>query len=205
MAGSTTYKRELGNRILSLATKLFHERGVRSVKMDDIAKALGISKRTLYEIYADKEVLLLEVVQKERGAYFSELDAFIKEQQPNAMEVILEFYRSQMKRVANINPIYFTEQIRYEKLRIYLDKCAKLSYDNRMKFFQEGIEQGYFRENVDYDIVTRVGEASFNYILQAELYKKYSLDHIINNVLFLFIRGFCTKKGIEELKKHQML
>lgn len=42
---------------------MFYQHGIRKVKMDDIAKRLRISKRTVYEIYADKEDLLLEVLQ----------------------------------------------------------------------------------------------------------------------------------------------
>ena len=54
------YRRELKKRILDCAVDKFFTLGIRAVKMDDIAKALGISKRTLYEIYSDKEQLLVD-------------------------------------------------------------------------------------------------------------------------------------------------
>lgn len=57
-----SYRQELRPRILETAMTLFRKHGIRQVKMDDIAATLGISKRTLYELYANKEKLLLEGV-----------------------------------------------------------------------------------------------------------------------------------------------
>lgn len=53
-SSQTCYKLELRNRILKAAMTEFLHKGVKSVKMDDIANALAISKRTLYEIYSNK-------------------------------------------------------------------------------------------------------------------------------------------------------
>ena len=60
---NTTYRLGLKQKILSIAIELFNERGVRAVKMDDISSELSISKRTLYEIYENKEELLYECVK----------------------------------------------------------------------------------------------------------------------------------------------
>ena len=54
----TAYKKGLRAVILNAAMKAFTEKGIRAVKMDDIAESLAISKRTMYEIYATKEELL---------------------------------------------------------------------------------------------------------------------------------------------------
>ena len=63
-SSQTCYKLELLNRILKAAMTEFLHKGVKSVKMDDIANTLAISKRTLYEIYSNKEELLLEAVRR---------------------------------------------------------------------------------------------------------------------------------------------
>lgn len=66
MAELNDYRQELKERILELAMQEFSLRGLRDIKMDDMAHKLRISKRTLYEIYADKESLLLEGLQRHR-------------------------------------------------------------------------------------------------------------------------------------------
>ena len=63
-------KAELRERIIMTATEAFTLKGIKCITMDDIAAALGISKRTLYEVFADKESLLKECIlqkQAERG------------------------------------------------------------------------------------------------------------------------------------------
>ena len=57
---STQYRKELRERIPDVAITFFQQKGIKAVKMDDIATILQISKRTLYEIYDNKEDLLLK-------------------------------------------------------------------------------------------------------------------------------------------------
>ena len=64
MATQTLYRQELKGRILEMAMQEFMTNGIRKVKMDDIARMLGISKRTLYEIYQDKEAILFEGLKR---------------------------------------------------------------------------------------------------------------------------------------------
>ncbi len=66
-------KAELRERIIMTATEAFTLKGIKCITMDDIAAALGISKRTLYEVFADKESLLKECIlqkQAERDKYW---------------------------------------------------------------------------------------------------------------------------------------
>ena len=53
------YRKELKSRIIDYAMGEFYKRGVRAVKMDEISQGLHVSKRTVYEIFGDKEELLL--------------------------------------------------------------------------------------------------------------------------------------------------
>ena len=57
---------ELRERIIDTALNSFATHGIKSITMDDIAAALGISKRTLYEVFADKESLLKECILQKR-------------------------------------------------------------------------------------------------------------------------------------------
>lgn len=61
----SNYRRDLKERILTVAMQAFKLRGIRNVRMDDIATTLGISKRTIYEIYSNKEELLLDGIMRE--------------------------------------------------------------------------------------------------------------------------------------------
>ena len=82
---------ELRERIITAATEAFTSKGIKSITMDDIAAALGISKRALYEVFSDKETLLMECLLKAQR----EGDAYVKdvyEKASNVLEVVLKLY-----------------------------------------------------------------------------------------------------------------
>lgn len=89
-------KAELRERIIMTATEAFTLKGIKCITMDDIAAALGISKRTLYEVFADKESLLKECIlhkQAERDKYLQA----IYEQSNNVLEVILAVFQKSIE------------------------------------------------------------------------------------------------------------
>ena len=91
---------ELRERIIDTALNSFATHGIKSITMDDIAAALGISKRTLYEVFADKESLLKECIlqkQAERDKYLQE----IYEQSNNVLEVILAVFQKSNNIICN--------------------------------------------------------------------------------------------------------
>ena len=87
--GNTAYRRALKGRILDAALKAFIERGVKAVRMDDVAQSLSISKRTLYEIYKDKEELLYQSILKFDQDSKRSMAAFVQ-QAPSVMDIIIE-------------------------------------------------------------------------------------------------------------------
>lgn len=85
------FRPELRERIIETAVEAFTIHGIKSITMDDIANSLGISKRTLYEVFSDKETLLEECIL--RGQ--KEADEFVKEvlaTAENVLEVLLKCY-----------------------------------------------------------------------------------------------------------------
>ena len=92
----TEYRKELKGRILEVAVDEFLKSGIRAVKMDDIARLLGISKRTLYEIYPNKEDILLECIKMRHNEEDQQMAAFLQEGPRSTMDIILEFFRMQM-------------------------------------------------------------------------------------------------------------
>ena len=83
-------REELRERILTVAMEMFYKSGIKPVRMDDIANNLSISKRTLYEVFQDKETLLLECLVRGRelqNSYMNEVDI----QKSNVLEIVLKF------------------------------------------------------------------------------------------------------------------
>ena len=190
------YREQLKDCILNLAMQEFYVNGIKRVKMDDIAKKLVISKRTLYEIYNKKENLLLEGIKMSECLCENHMEKFQQEKTPDVMDILVEFYKVQMERVRMINPLFFVELHKYSKIVSYLNKQHELRRHKSQKFFVRGVRDGYFRDDIDYGLVERFSTATMEYVMDNKLYKIYSMQHILYNVMFLFMRGFCTDKGL---------
>ena len=196
---TTAYKKSLKGRILEAAMKAFAERGVKAVRMDDIAQMLSISKRTLYEIYEDKEELLYQgVVHFDQEAKKS-MRAFTQESS-SVMDIILEAYQRRVVRTGSVNPLFYEDIQRYPKVVEYLNKEREHAYDQFLGFLQRGVREGYFREDVNYELVTQMFNAINTFVMNQHLLSRYSIQQVFANMLLVPLRGFCTEKGLQVIE-----
>lgn len=195
----TNYRMELPGKILKTAMREFMRCGVKSVKMDDIANLLGISKRTLYEVYSNKEELLLECLKLHDDEYDSHMLEFTNDEHHNVIDILIEFYKQQIANVSDASAAFFQDLHKYKHVMEYFERKRQLRNRNAKEFFMRGVNEGYFRSDIDFDIVLRIGQESIEYAMRTEMYREYGMKHVLHNVLFLFLRGLCTGDGIARL------
>lgn len=198
------YRQSLCERILYTATDAFRKQGIRAVKMDDIAKRLSISKRTLYEIFSNKEALLFEVIKKRDDEINDELSR-IASVQSNVMDVIIAFYKIKAEELRVTTPAFYEDIHRYPKIIKYLRGQHENSASKAKNFFQRGVDEGYFRPEVNYEIVSMMAEVEVNYTMSSKFYKNFSLLDIYKSVVLVTIRGFSTAKGLKMLEDFEDL
>ena len=194
----TIYRQELKGKILVTAMSLFKREGIKRVKMDDIAQALSISKRTLYETYENKEQLLCEGVIYEHQLRQEQLRQFT-EQAENEIEVVMEFIRQEIVLLGGINPLFFSELAKYERVVELLNEEHEQKRLHPMEFVKRGVEKGYFRSDINYDIVTKMSDAVVQHVMMTRMYEEYPLSEIFRNHVDILFRGICTDKGIAAL------
>ena len=195
----TAYKRGLREVILKTAMKAFAEKGIRAVKMDDIAESLAISKRTMYEIYATKEELLYEGVKAFREKRKEKFMELAKEK--DLMEILLKVYHVRVEEANATNPLFYDDLVKYPRVLRYLNREKKNSREDMMLFFERGVQEGYFRDDINYEMAMHLFEALGRYIQEERLYNKYSIKEIFRGMPLVLLRGLCTEKGIEKLQK----
>lgn len=198
----TAYRQKLKGLITDVAMQCFYANGIKNVRMDDIAKKLQISKRTLYELYANKEELLLAGLKRDELAFETELQQFAEKKAHNAMEVVVKFFQMQMKRLSTINPCFFIELHKYENIVAYLETIHTERSINSAKFFQAGIKEDIFLKNLDYELISKLSNEMIRGAMEKEFYRVYGLQHVFRNIITVFIRGFATPKGIEIVDKY---
>lgn len=195
----TAYRQQLRELILQTSLSEFMKNGINAVKMDDIAKILGISKRTLYEIYSNKEELILEVIKMQEHLYLDHMADFVKDSKHNVIDIVMEFYNIQIKWWANTNIEYFTDLHKYRKVKDYIERKDEEHKDSRVEFMYRGVEEGLFRPDVDYPLLSQMASAAMEHAKKIRLYEKYSMEHLLRNMVFVYIRGVCTSRGIAQL------
>lgn len=198
-SSQTCYKLELRNRILKAAMTEFLHKGVKSVKMDDIANTLAISKRTLYEIYSNKEELLLEAVRIHEQEFNDHMLQYSLDKNHNVMDIIIEFYKKKLLSISDVSPLFLVELRKYKQVVEYLERMNAERHNNALLFFHRGVKEGFFRSDLNFDIILKTSSASVNYAMETQMYKNYSITAIMHNTIFLYLRGICTTKGIKEL------
>ncbi|MCD8202154.1 MAG: TetR/AcrR family transcriptional regulator [Prevotella sp.] len=200
IGNTTAYRESLRQKILETAMPLFKKKGVRAVKMDDIANQLGISKRTLYELYNDKEDLLVECVKYDSDKGMQKITEYARMQE-NEMNIITYALKLKLDDLTDTNMLYFAELHKYSKIVALLQEDRERQRENTSKFIQKCIEHGYFRDDLNYDIVDCMSDAAIDYVMREKIYQKYSWKEIVYTFIILHLRGCCTEKGFKCLEE----
>lgn len=195
------YRQDLKGKIVDYAMTQFYERGIKAVKMDEISVGLHVSKRTVYEIFGDKEELLLEGLKARQEEMRRKLETYASGEGRNVIDVLGCFYRLQMERNNKVGAQFYEEIHKYPRIVEFLECSHERDRADRMRFFEVGVREGLFRKDVDYELVSMVGHAALMEIMHLQLYKRYSMQQLFDNYFMLIIRGFCTEDGYKMLNK----
>ena len=191
-------RQQLKATILPMAREAFRLHGIRAVKMDDLASSLKMSKRTLYETYQNKEALLIDVLRLSMEEHHAVMREF-KLHNNDVMDLIIEHFRIQTENYAETNPLFFKDLKFYPDLTDKFRDIEKYNEDRTMEVFARGIEEGYFRSEVNYEFISKVGR-QFSIIFRTqEEYAMYDMREIFVSFVCTLLRGICTEKGIAKL------
>ncbi|MBQ9355741.1 MAG: TetR/AcrR family transcriptional regulator [Prevotella sp.] len=195
---TTTYRQQLRKRIIATSMTEFATKGVKAVKMDDIAQKLGISKRTLYELYENKEQLLHEGVMahyEERERQLNEL----MERKLSVMDIILHIYKNAINDVKDITPVFFSDIVKYPAVLEFIEQSRERNQQRMQDLLRQGTEEGAFIKGVNHELTSTLFNAMSDIIMQQKLYQKYSMKEVFQSIVFTSLRGICTQQGVSML------
>ena len=109
-------REELKGRILRVSIEAFAKDGIKPVTMDKIASSLCISKRTLYEVYEDKEALLEDCFRFLKSEKQARLKSMY-ENCDNVLTFLYELYKMHMNEIQTVNPRLYDDIVKYPKLQ----------------------------------------------------------------------------------------
>lgn len=188
------------NRIIEGAAELFRAYGIKSVTMDSLASHLGMSKRTIYEVFADKDELLIGVL-KWMAEKQKELVKRVLDESENAIAAIFKLLEINRDHFQQMSPAFQADMMKFhhEVLMKKSDKCELPDYSNNVEVIERGIKEKLFRKDINAELVNRCIYFLFRSIMNNELYpfEQFSRRDVIGNTVINYLRGISTSEGLE--------
>jgi AcrR family transcriptional regulator len=192
------------DRIIEGAAELFKTYGIKSVTMDSLASHLGISKRTIYEIFSDKDELLVEVLTR-MARNQKELVKRVLAESENSIVAIFRLLEINREYFQDMNPVFQADlkKYHYEVLLKKTDSSEMPDYRNNQEVIENGIKEGLFRTDIDPDLANRCLYNLGRSILDNDLYpfELFSRRDVIRNIFINYMRGISTAKGLDLISR----
>lgn len=190
--------------IIEQAFGTFKQRGFKNVTMDDISRQVGISKKTLYELFKHKDDLVEAVVQFVINDNTCQLNN-AAEPKKNAIEHNIQMMLYLDRFVGGMNPVCFIDLQRYYPMAFQLLTQHRTQFVEQsiLQNLQQGIEEGLYRPDIDVAIIARYRTESIFLVIQQQWFVNLDYDASrINSQIFIhYLYGLCTLKGHEILSE----
>ena len=190
--------------IIEKSCELFLNLGFKSVTMDEIANALGISKKTLYKYFSNKTDLVTAVT----NTMFEKISCGIDHVCYIKMNPIDEIFAIKKLVLEHLKDEKSSPQYQLQKYYPRLFQSLKQKQFQLMQKcvtenLEKGIEMGIYRENIDVDFISRIYFIGITGIKDNDMFpiKNYVMKTLMNQYLEYHLRGICTPKGILQLEK----
>jgi TetR/AcrR family transcriptional regulator, cholesterol catabolism regulator len=195
---------EQRERIIEEATQQFFRYGIRNITMDDIAAALGISKRTVYENFKDKTELV-QTCMKMVSQKQEERNNHIISGTGNVIETIFIFMQEGIKMMNSIQPVFFSDMKKFypKTWNTIHQENVKTGYNLTHKLLRKGLNEGFFRKDINIPIVSKLFHEQMNLISDEKIFPREEFDHaeVFKNLTINFMRGISTPRGIVIIDK----
>ncbi len=195
-------EREL--KIVGEAGNLYRNYGIKSVTMDDVANHLGISKKTLYQFVNDKNDLVEKVVLENIRVKEKEFLSITK-RNLNAIDELLELNRYINKVLKDYKPSMEFDLQKYypESYKILQKARRKRMYETINENLKKGIEEGFYRKDLDIGIISKLHVFRCEGIIENDLFTQDEVTStkFFNEMFKFHIHGIANEKGIKYFEK----
>jgi len=197
---------DISQKIIDSAGKLFMQYGFKSITMDDVAKDLSISKKTIYQVFKDKNEIVCTVTERFLRDHKIKFDA-VEDDSNNAIEKIYKASLLAREIFEKIHPyiLYDLEKFYGEAWNLYLKYKQDIFLNALISNLQEGINEGYFRDDIDIQVMAslRMEEIQLAFNIMVSPTQKLDLKEVQQQLFDHFLYGIVSEKGYSLLKSYK--
>ncbi|NPA34790.1 MAG: TetR/AcrR family transcriptional regulator [Chlorobi bacterium] len=191
---------KLREKIVDTAEELYLKHGVIAVSMDDIAHQLGISKKTLYQVFSSKEELVKEAVQRRFDKIVKAIEQFnIESKSPVEELVKIEDLMFENLQYQKESPIYQLKRAFPDIAQWLLTQLREYILNYLKDNIERGQREGIYKQEIDPEFTSRLFYASLIGSTEPEVFpvSKYSSANVSQKILEFFMHAMLTEKGME--------
>jgi TetR/AcrR family transcriptional regulator, cholesterol catabolism regulator len=190
--------------ILEKVGAMYHKYGIKSVTMDDVARELGISKKTLYAFVCDKDELVDKVIQYQTEKH-GEIYQEIFNRSLNAVEELLEVNKS-----TNLIMKDHSHVIDYDLKKYYPDIYKKIHenqregmYNGVLENMRKGKREGLFRQDLNEEVIAKLYVSRIMCMTDNPVFTtdEFTSPRFFTEIIIYHIRGIANEKGIQVLEE----
>lgn len=191
--------------LVSKSLSLYLKYGIRSITMDDVARELAVSKKTVYQLVNDKDDLLTKCI----GLKFeqSEITECVMDDSLNVIEKHVFMYKKLSNLLLELNPSFEYDLKKYypKQYSMFIENRRKIIYKKMQEDLLQGIKEGYFREDIDVSKLAILNIINVEALRTTDVLSVYNLKMIdILKELFTYhLHAIATPLGLEAFKKLQ--
>lgn len=191
-------------KIIETARTMMYQHGIKRITMDDIARHAGISKKTIYETFDDKNELVMALLHDELSKNQQQITSFASNSK-NAIEEIVATMNYMAQEFAVINPVMFYDLIKYHHLawnsfNNFMEECVNNMIEQNLK---RGIIEGLYRSDLKIKILSRLRLLQIEMIINGKSFPvhKYNFVDVHIELMKHFLSGIATLKGHKLINK----
>lgn len=197
---------DIKDKILKGAESLFMKYGVRSISMDDIARHLAVSKKTLYQHFEDKEDIVTSTCRSHIEGVAKEF-LEIEVQAGNAIEELAKISLCLKQNTEEMNPTLLFDLQKYhpKAWEVWLDHKNNFIRESVVRNLKQGIEEGYFRGEINVDIIAAMRLELVQIAFDDRIFppSRFRVADVQMQVFDHFVYGLVTEKGRKLYQKYK--
>lgn len=197
---------QIRERLLKGAETLFLKYGVRSVSMDDIARHLSVSKKTLYQYFADKDEIVTQVAMSHLNHTRAQFD-LIAEAAKNALDELMRINAFMKVMMQGMNPTLLFDLKKYHVTawELWNQHRNRHIRESVIRNVKQGVEEGLFRSGLNPEILAVIRIETIQMLFDTDLFPsdRYNMADVHGQSLDHFMYGLLTDKGRKLYEKYK--
>ncbi len=197
---------EATDRILESAFILFRQYGIRAITMDEIANHMGMSKKTIYAHFADKDEMVTNCIVRR----IEEIQSYCIKLRENAKDAVEEIFLTMQfieGLFRNMNPIILMDMQKFHPaaFKAYHEYMHKYVMELIRKNLERGIAEGLYREDMNLEIISRFRLEASTLCFRIDIFPKnlFEMSQVQVELMQHFMYGITTPKGYKLIQAYK--